>query len=248
MSGIQEVLRLVLMATAVVGYYWIVVDKLGALSRPLVDVTGLARRYPSRDISAVINLPLAGLSQAAFFLVLLTLTGIQSVAFVGRGFQSVLLLYGVLLGIADMALSTFLCNVGIHVANEIAPRGSPADLSEWLVIARGGWMRYYLRTIDLAPLPVALLSILLYVAIEEIVFRGLLINYFAPLGAVAAVILSTLLFAAVQVFHMPGWRSAMFPVIGALVVGVLHGALFIAVPNVIPLIIAHLVFLIVAVV
>jgi membrane protease YdiL (CAAX protease family) len=162
--------------------------------------------------------------------------------------QPALLICGVLLGVGDMGLSTFLCNVGIHVANEIAPADGPSRLDQWLVVARGGWMRYYLRTMDLAPLPFALLSILLYVAVEEIVFRGVLINYLQPLGAVVATVLSALLFAVVQVFHMPGWRAAMFPVIGALVVGVLHGALYIAVPNLIPLILAHLVFLVVSLV
>jgi len=34
----------------------------------------------------------------------------------------------------------------------------------------------------------------------------------------------------------------MFPVIGALVIGIVHGALFLAEPDIVPLIVAHLVF------
>ena len=238
---------LIAISAAIVAYYWFVVAKLGRMSRPLVYVTALRRRYPTRDVSAAINLPLAGLAQLAFCLALAAVIGISlSESFVTE-FQPMLLVYGVMLGIGDMALSTFLCNVGINVADEVAPRGGPAGMSDWLTVARGGWMRYYSRTVDLVPLPLAVLSIGLYVAVEELVFRVVVLDYLEPLGAVVAVIASAALFATVQAFHMPSWRSAMFPVIGAVVVGILHGALFIAVPNVVPLIIAHIVFLIIAI-
>ena len=50
-----------------------------------------------------------------------------------------------------------------------------------------------------------------------------------------------MLFIAVQVFNMPSWHSAMFAVLGALVIGLVHGGLYLAVPNLLPLIIAHMV-------
>ena len=162
-------------------------------------------------------------------------------------FQPMLLVYGVMLGIGDMALSTFLCNVGINVADEVAPRGGPAGMSDWLTVARGGWMRYYSRTVDLVPLPLALLSVGLYVGVEELVFRVVVLDYLEPLGAVVAVIASAALFATVQAFHMPS--SALGDVSGDRRRRRRHPArrALIAVPNVVPLIIAHIVFLVVAI-
>lgn len=240
--------RMVLMIAMLAGYYWVAVGRLGQLSRPLAGWTGLGKRYPQRDISAVVNLPVAGIAQAVFAILLIVVTGTSPSSFVEVGLQPVLLIYGVALGIGEMALSTFLCNAGIALALALSPRAEAASQADWLTIAKGGWSRFYLRTIAILPLPAAALTILLYVAGEEVIFRGVLIPYFSPFGDVVAVLAATLLFAAVQTFHMPSWRAAMFPVIGAVVMGVVHGSLFIAVPNLIPLIVAHLIFLIVAIV
>ena len=40
---------LIAISAAVVAYYWFVVAKLGRMSRPLVYVTALRRRYPTRE-------------------------------------------------------------------------------------------------------------------------------------------------------------------------------------------------------
>jgi hypothetical protein len=57
---------------------------------------------------------------------------------------------------------------------------------------------------------------------------------------------SVALFTAAQVFRMPSWRSAMFPALGARTLGVVDGLLFLAVPTILPLIVAHIVFFLVA--
>jgi hypothetical protein len=76
---------------------------------------------------------------------------------------------------------------------------------------------------------------------EEIIFRSVLVSAALPLGRVAAVATSTLFFSLVQTLHMPSWRSGFFPVIGALVTGTIHGTLFVLVPEIWPLIMAHVI-------
>lgn len=96
------------------------------------------------------------------------------------------------------------------------------------------------------PLPPLAALILLYVAVEEVVFRGVVIAAVGDAGMGVALAASVTLFVGIQVFNMPSWRAAMFPVLGALVVGVVHGALYLAVPDITPLIVAHFVLFMVA--
>jgi Type II CAAX prenyl endopeptidase Rce1-like len=240
--------RLLLFSAAIFFYYNTLVRRLGRLSRPWAEKLRLGRRYPLRDISAALNLPLAGLSQLLFCAVLVLLTGVAVKPLFTHNFHPILIVYGVLLGVGEMALATFLCAVAMRLVTVVAPPESVGAGSDWNVIGKGGWMHYHLKTLEVVPLPAAVLSISLYVAVEELIFRGILITEFLSAGASAAVMTSVLLFTVVQMFHMPDWRAAMFPVVGALVMGILHGTLFVAVPNVVPLIIAHLVFFLVAVI
>lgn len=240
-------LKFMLISAAIFIYYYLLVSRLGPVSRPLAEMLGLGKRYPVRDISAVVNLPVAALAQFLFSLVLIAITGVSVGPLLIGEFQPILMLYGILLGIGEMALATFLCLVAIQIAMKVAPAGSAPQNQNWSVIARGGWMRYHMKTLEVAPMPLATLSILLYVGVEEMIFRPILITYFLPQGAGVALICSVFFYVLVQVFHMPDWRAAMFPIIGALVIGIFHGLLFLAVPSLLPLVIAHFVFFIAAV-
>jgi membrane protease YdiL (CAAX protease family) len=127
------------------------------------------------------------------------------------------------------------------------PALTPRDMRQWIAMSRAGWMQGYLVTLHSVSLPTSVSLTVAYVAVEEIVFRGIMITFLLPLGAVAAVTLSTIVFAIVQAFQMPGWRNAIFPATGAVVMGIVHGTLFVAVPDVAPLIVAHAVFFLAAV-
>jgi membrane protease YdiL (CAAX protease family) len=149
----------------------------------------------------------------------------------------------VALGVTEMTLSSFLCFLAIKAAMLVRLRTVPSELKDWLTMARAGWMRHHLRTIEIAPLPLTGALILLQVGSEELVFRGVMINVFQPAGAALAVGASVVLFTLMQAFQMPTWYSAMFPMVGAFVMGIVHGVLFLLVPDILPLIVAHLSFL-----
>jgi hypothetical protein len=185
---------------------------------------------------------LVGTSQFAFCLLLIWINHLDLAQLGLTRVHPALILYGILLGIGEMALASFVGNVGMRVAMVLVPERVPTDLRDWLVIARGGWMQEYLRAAEIMPLPLAFLLIIQYVAIEETIFRGVLLSVFLPAGTTWALGASILLFAFYQIFNMPSWSSAMFPIIGALVVGLLHGSLFLTVPEIVPLIVAHFVF------
>ena len=226
---------------AILAYYRLFIRIVGGLSGPVVRSLGLDRRYPMRHVDGMVKLALAGISQAAFAVSLMLVTHVAPSQLVLTGIHASLLVYGVFLGIGEMVFISFLCSVAMRAAMRVAP-GGPTRLEDWLTVACGGWLYEYLRTLEIAPLPIALVLILIYVSGEEVVFRGLLISDFHSAGLVWAVGVSTLLFMLVQTFQIPAWRSGLFPVIGAATVGIVHGLLFVAVPTVVPLIVAHLTF------
>lgn len=234
--------RFLIATAAIILYYRLVVGRLGPLSRRLPDVLRLGRHRPLRDVSAALNLPVAALAQALFCLALLRITGVELWPLLTSGLRPVLVLYGVLLGVGEMAVATFFCRAALQTVGRRARTPELSARGGWDVVARGGWMRYHLKTVEVTPLPLAAFSVLLYVSVEEIVFRGVLLQYLSPGGAALSLLASVLLFVMVQAFHMPDWRAAMFPIIGAIVLGVVHAALFLAVPTIVPLIVAHLVF------
>jgi membrane protease YdiL (CAAX protease family) len=151
-----------------------------------------------------------------------------------------------LLGVGELAVASLLGHAAIRAAMSLFGEDVPADFRSWLTLARGGWMRYYLRTAEIAPLPLAVALSVLFITGEEILFRSILIACFRDLGSGVAVLASSSAFALAQIFHMPSWHAAMFPVLGGVLLGLVHGALFAADPDIAPLVVAHAVFLVAA--
>ncbi|MBV9786968.1 MAG: CPBP family intramembrane metalloprotease [Chloroflexi bacterium] len=252
MNDTEFVVRLVGIVIAVLVYYGLVVKHVGdwlahLLLERVNDHLALARRYSVDELDSMIRLVLAGMMQLMFCVALIAISGMSAGTLLRDSFQPILLVYGVLLGVGEAALGSFLGHIGMRTAMLVAPNHVPSQIGEWLVASKGGWMRLYLRTAEAAPAPLVLLSTVLYVSVEEIVFRGVLLSFSAGVGAVVACTLSVALFVLVQIFHMPSWQSAMFPVLGALLVGLVHAPLYLVVPNLLPLIVAHAVLFLMAI-
>lgn len=207
----------------------------------------LGRRHPVADVSNVVELALTASFHVIFCGFLLFLTGHTVANLLHGAFDPVLVFYGILLGVAEQSVASLLCRIVISGSMLIAPSRVPAELKDWLVVARSGWIRRHLRTAEIAPWPLVALIITLQVSAEEIVFRVVLLNYLLPCGAAWALTGSVALFTLIQIGDMPSWYSAMFPVVGAFVMGIVHGAIYLAVPCIVPLIVAHIVFFVFAV-
>jgi membrane protease YdiL (CAAX protease family) len=232
-----------LLFAGVIAYYAVCVrlvgEPLARVARSILSRSALGRRRSWSDLDCVTRLVLAGLMQAVFIVLLLALTSIgwRDLSPARRDVGLVLL--GVLLGIGEAGLATQMAMLATRFADLARPDDSPATVEGWLSAARGGWIRYYLRTAASAPIWILVLATVLYVSGEEIVFRGIVLTQLSPTGAPQAVLLSTALFAVVQTFYTPGWTTALFPVTGAIVVGIVHGTLFTITPDILPLAVAH---------
>jgi hypothetical protein len=247
MSAIASYLFVVL---AVLGFYGIMLNRsLYDVRRPtqvLLRRFPAARRYSSGEIDAVVRLGIGGLLQLLFCAGLVAVFGVGLTQLQSADLHAGLVALGVALGIGEAALATFVCYVGMQVALTVAPGETPASADDWMTLSRSGWMRLFFQAAEIAP-ALALGLSLMYIAVEETVFRGVIITVLRDSSPVLAVAVSTLLFTLAQTFQMPSWHSAMFPVLGAVVVGLIHGVLFLAVPSILPLIVAHFVFFVVAV-
>lgn len=222
-------------------FYRRVVRHWTALVTPVVRRLGLEATRSVREIEAIGKLAAAGLAQALFAAILLVAFGpdARSLARI----DPPLIAVGATLGAGELALAAFACSVLERARAALAP-GS----DDWLARSRGGWMALFSGTLSAAPAWVSGACIVLYVGGEEIIFRAVLVDAAREAGAVAAVVLSTLLFAAAQTFNLPSRGAAAFPVVGAVIVGLVHGALYWHVPQILPLICAHVVYFVAALV
>lgn len=156
----------------------------------------------------------------------------------------VLLPFGLLLGLAQMSVSIFVCQVIITAVNAVQSgthSGGPGHRSRalapelWTDYSRAGWMRHHLVASTSLPRWLSITLTSGQVACEEIVFRGI-IPTVIPHGGL---IIAGVLFVVMQSFFMPTWRSAFFPVVGAVLMSVTHGFLITEVPELWPLVVAH---------
>lgn len=238
-------IRLALVCAAIVAYYGAqAAARVGdALAGPMRDRLArfeIGRRYSLDQLETTARAVVSSTMQVGFLGVVLFLSGIPVDALWPERVRPELLAYGVALGFGEVALASFAALIGMRVADALATGGRPASDSDWLAMARGGWMRRFTRAAEVLPFGAWLALAFSYVAVEEVIFRGVVINLIdGPLGGAAAVTASVLLFLVPQRILAPSWRTAIFPLIGAATVGLVNGLLYVAIRDLLPLIVAH---------
>lgn len=200
-----------------------------------------ARPLAVGDVLQVVRLITAGLAQALLVVFLLWITSVDLIGLFTNHFEVRLVFLGILLGIGEMAAASLLCLIGLKIVDSFAPSDELAGRGDWITLVNSGWMAEFVKTRQLASFPVMVLIAAFYIAVEEIIFRGVLIQSLVQINSVFAFLASLFLFVLAQIGPMPSWRAALFPIIGATMVGVVHGLLFLNLPNLVPLITAHVV-------
>ncbi|WP_454084208.1 CPBP family intramembrane glutamic endopeptidase [Georgenia sp. Marseille-Q6866] len=227
----------VVCAVVVVFYavvYRHVVGRFGALARRVAQAASLTERHSEKDVDDALKLAGAALAQLVLAVVLWLLVGPSAGPLVS-GWSPALLALAALLGIGSLGLSAVLVRAVVGVT-----RGSAET---WLASGGGGWVRQFRAVGRVASPGVAVVTVVAYVAGEEVVFRVVLLHVLEGWGPAVAVTVATALFVGVQAVGMPSLSAAFFPMVGAAVVGAVHGLLYLAVPALVPLVVAHAVFL-----
>jgi membrane protease YdiL (CAAX protease family) len=230
-----------LSAIVIVGYYWLIAPLASRLAGPLTAHLPSLSDVTYTAAESIVKLAVAGVCQLALCLGLIWINGLHPNDIGVVACPLVLPLYGLLLGIGEMALASLLGFAATRLIDAVEGLPAGSVLEGWLAMSRGGWMRQYLRTIESAPWPVALSLTVLYVAVEEVIFRAILINIWLPYR-LTGLIISVGLFSVVQQFNVPSWRHGSFAFVGGLVMGTIHGILYLNVPVIFPLIAAHVSF------
>lgn len=209
--------------------------------RPRLMRLDVARRASPDALENVLALLVAAVLQLAFLAVAWALSGVPAGDLWPDSLRPELIGYGAVLGVGEGVLASYAALIAIEAASALAPGRVPAQRDEWMTVARGGWMRRFLRTAEVAPWWWLLAMAALYVAVEEALFRGVAISLLHPLGGAVAVAGSVALFVVPQLTQAPSWHTALFPLVGAVVIGTVNGLLFLAVPDLLPLVVAHVV-------
>lgn len=202
----------------------------------------LTKYFPVNDINGTVELALIATSHVIFCLLLLSMMPLpMSTIDIKLVDLFIFLIYGILLGIGCMGVSGLFCKIATQIINSFK-RDNSADLKTWLTLGRGGWIKHHLQSMEILPIYLSLLVLTMQVGSEEIIFRGIMINYFIQFGSGVAFFTSLSLFVLMQIFLMNRWEGAIFPMIGAGVMGFIHTILYLHAPLLWPLIVSHVTF------
>lgn len=241
---IPVAIDLVVVIAALVVYYKVLLvlmrDRLVSATVPFMLRRFRRLRHPVGDIENITTFVYSVVLQIALLVVLCALTTVELRQLRPSPEQPLLLLLGAVLGFGEMLLAAFLGLVVIKVSATFPHIGNP--LAQWQITMNSGWMRLFKTTIKVLPLPAAIPLVTLYVGVEELIVRGIVLNVLLPFGKISAVLLSTAIFVGYQLFNLPSWRVGLFPAMGALVMGPIHGLLYVLVPDVWPLVVAHVTY------
>ena len=203
----------------------------------------LRRKAVSRasveDLFAVVNIGVAAVFQIVVVAGLIALLDIPILSLLVEGADLWWLLLVLPLAVAELSLASMLAGVALAFTPEMQSGG-------WRLMMDAGWLRSFLKMGANGRHGTAPVILLVYIAAEEILFRGVGIWCLASLPAVA-ITMTSLVFVAVQCVGMPSWRHAIFPVAGAVVMGPTHAWLVLSGAPLLFPIAVHLTFFIAAV-
>src|SRR3990167_4411245 len=205
--------------------------------------------FPLDDIKGTIELAMIALSHVVFCLLLLTIFPVTDFFTLSLkiGALPIYLIYGILIGIGCMGISALCCQIAIQIIR-FFQKDNQYDLKSWLTVGRGGWIKHHLQSMEILPFYFSLIVLTMQVGSEEIIFRAILLNYFAPFGKMVALLTACSLFIFMQAFLTHRWQTAIFPMIGATVMGIVHSILYLQMPMIFTLIVAHVTFFIFSVI
>jgi membrane protease YdiL (CAAX protease family) len=152
-------------------------------------------------------------------------------------------------GMATLAASVVLAIVATTSLTGHAAPGRPAvaePSAAWLALPRSGWIRRWPKPGWGTPVATAgSVLFLLGVAAEEAVFRGFMITLLRPFGSAAAVAIAAAAYVGYGLSRPAAAGSAIEAACCCAVIGTVSGGLFTVVPALLPLIIAHLAFVLI---
>lgn len=151
-------------------------------------------------------------------------------------------------GLAALAASVLLAAVAVTPLAGHEAIGRPAAggaAAGWLSLPRSGWARRWPQPARNASAAASAAVLLVGVAAEEAVFRGMLITALRPVGAWVAIGVPAAAYVAYGLTRPAASRSLIEAAGCCAVLGVVNGVLFFRIPALLPLIVVQLAFVLV---
>ncbi len=241
-------LKVLITCCLIILYYKIIKDFIYRMAPVIMKSLPISSQYSTIKIRGIIEIIGIAASHLMMATILLYFLGIN-LEQLGMHYPSFTELgYGILLGVSMAGISSIVCRFFIIVLIRMFPSSFPKDIKAWTTLAQGGWMRHHMYNFQILPIYFSVPILIMQITAEEIIFRGILINYFYSYGTLVTIMISTILFIYMQSFQMPSWTVAMFPMVGAFVSGIFFSVVYITTKGLISLIIAHCTFFLVSVI
>lgn len=213
------------------------------LRRPsywLAKFLGLTKKYSLEEAAGAIGFILTTLSHFLFFLLLCFILNIHYHPLGISHFKLRDIFLGLLLGLGIGGNVAMVAMILIKFLIQF----TPLTQQQLFVTLSCGWLKKYEYLRSITPIFISIPFIFLQLACEELIFRGVFVNYLLKHGVTISILISTLLFSIMQTFQMPNLRASFFPLIGALAMGPIHSYLFLATGSIWPFIFSHFSFFI----
>ena len=226
-------------------YYYVLAKVFDKWVLHQVLKTRWAQNYPVNQLNSLVNIIVAGIMQ---FLLLIVLSFMFPIAWKNlllTHFKPIHILFGLLLGAAEMATANFLVIVMMTSLAFVGSSDIKNRLKGWKEMSYGGWINFFKISRENSNGYIIVLLIIFHIVIEELLFRGIVLQTYFQIEGIpysVVLILPTLLFVLAQLAGMPSLWHAFFPMCSALVMGFVHNWLLLKVASIIPLIVAHITY------
>lgn len=198
--------------------------------------------YSAEDILSTINIAVAGVFQIAVLIFLVVFFKVPLLSLLTQSVAAEYLLLIPLLAVAQLSLSGILATLIMAIVTEIEKRKNKKNTYEnWRTMMSSGWLKSFNRSYVLLPKWASIGLFFLYLACEEILFRGVALHSF-PFSNSVTILIISILFVLVQTSGMPSIKHALFPVSGAIVMGPIHAYLGLCNVPLLVLILTHFLF------
>ncbi len=230
-------------------YYFFLAKRFDNFFFKLVVSSGIANKYAANHLFAIVNIAVAGVFQALVFATLLFFFPVPWNTILTGHFKPIQIIYGLFLGIGDFVGCNVVGSLFMRALRTFGSGKLKDEIGKMTNQGVSGWVNFFKLSFENFPIAVAFPVTFFYIIFEELIFRGTVLFTFFQLPGMPfwlAILIAALLFMLAQRPGIPSTLNAVYPMCSALTIGLIHNWLLLKVYSIIPLIIAHMVFLLFA--
>jgi hypothetical protein len=230
-------------------YYLFLAKRFDNFFFKLVIGSGIANKHPANHLFALVNIAVAGFFQSLIFAGMLFLFQIPWKNILIDHFKPIHLIYGLFLGFGDFVVCNMAGSLLMRTLKAFGSKKLKDEIGRMSNQGVSGWVNFFKLAFENFSFAIAFPVAFFYICFEELIFRGTILFTFFQIPGIPfwlAILVPALLFTLAQRPGIPSTLNAVYPMCSAFTIGMIHNWLLLKVYSIIPLIIAHMVFLLIA--